>query len=195
MLSKFEPRTSLTCLSKSNLDKWHHKGSLTTTKNWLVHVKSGFVQVWLGQTWTNWIGTFLTFNVENGTPPFRVFVNNNEVLNTTDFNISISDIKQGDMVELKTAVTCEGILSNRIELFDEVLAYPNPTKGGFEIALPSSYEEVQVELYNMQMQLISLNKYPVLFGKVQLNIEDKPAGVYILKVISNKPVILKLIKQ
>lgn len=135
------------------------------------------------------------FNVENGTPPFKVFVNNNEVLHTNEFDISISDIKQGDLVELKTAVTCEGILSNRIELFDEVLVYPNPTKGSFEIALPNTYEEVQVELYNMQMQLIALNKYPVLFGKVQLNIEDKPAGVYILKVILNKPVVLKLVKQ
>jgi hypothetical protein len=47
----------------------------------------------------------------------------------------------------------------------------------------------------MQSQLISSKTYPVNYGKVQLTIEDKPKGLYLAKVVLNKPVFLKILKQ
>jgi hypothetical protein len=105
------------------------------------------------------------------------------------------DVQHGDLLEVKTDVVCEGVFSKEIELFDAVIAYPNPTRGLVEIALPMLQKEVTVELYSYNSQLISVRTYPVEYGKIYINLENKPTGLYIAKVLLEKPVIFKIIKQ
>lgn len=135
-----------------------------------------------------------TIEIEEGTAPFTIFVNGKETFETNSpiFNVAI---KPGDVVEVKTAVTCEGVYSKTIELLDAIVAYPNPTNGSFEIALPIIQKEVIIELYTIHSQLISIKTYPIFYGKVLLNIEDKPTGLYFAKIKLEKPVTLKIIKQ
>ena len=104
-------------------------------------------------------------------------------------------VNHGDLVEVKTAIDCEGVIAKQVDLFETVLAYPNPTKGLVEVSLPISEKEVVIELYNVQSQLISSMTYPVIYGKAQLNLASMPSGIYIVKVQLDKPVILKLIKE
>ncbi|WP_372744618.1 endonuclease [Lutibacter sp.] len=138
----------------------------------------------------------VTFTIESGTAPYSVFVNNEEVLTTNETEFSVENVKQGDQVQVKTAVVCEGVLSKTINLLDGIYAYPNPTKGNVEIVVTDANEDVYVELYNIQSQLVLAKSYNVENGKIQLNIEDKPTGIYIVKVILNKQsLILKLIKE
>jgi endonuclease I len=132
--------------------------------------------------------------VEGGTAPFIVYVNKEELFKTNSTLFSVA-IKWGDLVEVKTAKTCEGVFSKTIELTEAITAYPNPTKGIFEIALPISTNEVTVELYTIQSHLISIKTYPVNYGKIQLSLGNKPAGLYIAKVHLDKPVVLKIIKN
>jgi hypothetical protein len=54
---------------------------------------------------------------------------------------------------------------------------------------------VIVELYSILSKLISIKTYPVVYGKVQLSLENKPTGVYIAKVLLEEPVTIKIIKQ
>ena len=135
-----------------------------------------------------------SIEMEQGTAPFIVYVNGKETIETNApiFNI---DVKHGDIVEVKTAVSCEGVYSKTIALLDELVAYPNPTNGVFEISLPVLQKEVMIELYTIHSQLISRKSYPIIYGKVQLTLENQPIGVYIAKVQLDKPVILKIIKQ
>jgi len=65
----------------------------------------------------------------------------------------------------------------------------------FEIALPISNKEVTIEIYNNLSQLISKRSYPVVYGRVQLNLSNNPKGLYIAKIQLDKPVTLKIIKQ
>ena len=90
---------------------------------------------------------------------------------------------------------CEGIFSKSINLFDEVIAYPNPTKGNFEIAIPANQNNIKVEIFNMQSQLISAKNYTLNNGKVYLNIKNQAPGVYFAKVYLDKPIMLKIIKE
>ena len=131
--------------------------------------------------------------INQGTAPFQVFVNGNLVLQTSSptFNIKV---KQGDEIQVKTAVSCEGIYSKMIDSFDEITAYPNPTSGTVEIAFPTTQKEVSIALYNIQSQLISVKTYTVINGKTELSLKDKPSGVYIAKIDSEKPLNLKIIK-
>ena len=132
--------------------------------------------------------------IEKGTAPYTVFVNGQEQFETSAPIFSV-DVKSGDVLEVKTAVSCEGIYSKTIDAFDAVFAYPNPTKDIFYITVPTTKTEVVVALYNMNSQLISIKKYPVLYGKLQLSLANKPTGLYFVKVLLDQPVSLKIIKQ
>ncbi|MHB1147375.1 MAG: reprolysin-like metallopeptidase [Lutibacter sp.] len=135
-----------------------------------------------------------SIEIEKGTAPFTVFVNGLEQFETNAPLFSV-EVKSGDVLEVKTAVSCEGVYSKTIDGIDGVFAYPNPTNGAFEITVPNSLTEVVVALYNINSQLISTKKYPVVYGKVQLSLENKPTGLYFAKVNLDQPVTLKIIKQ
>ena len=110
----------------------------------------------------------------------------------SSFNL---DVKHGDVVEVKTAVNCEGIYSKGIETLGEFKVYPNPTKGLVEISLPIAKNEVVVSIFNSSSQLISTKTYSVIYGKIQLDLTNNPNGLYFAKIDIEKPVTLKIIKQ
>jgi hypothetical protein len=130
----------------------------------------------------------------DGTAPFNVFVNNELAFNTYSPEFLVP-IKHGDVIDVKTAISCEGVYSKQINLFEELVAYPNPTQGAFEIALPTNKKEVTIEMYNMQSQLISSKTYPVLYGKVLLKLDNNPNGLYFAKVYLEDTKLLKIVKQ
>jgi hypothetical protein len=132
--------------------------------------------------------------IEKGTAPFTVFVNGQEQFETSAPAFLV-EVKSGDILEVKTAVSCEGIYSKTIDDLEVVFAYPHPPEGTFEIKVPASYTEVVIELYSILSQLISVKTYPVVNGKVQLSLANKPTGLYFAKVNLDEPVTLKIIKQ
>lgn len=136
-----------------------------------------------------------SFEIEMGTAPYIVMINAEEVLRTNFKTFDVA-VKHGDYVEVKTSKECEGLLSKSIDLFDQITVYPNPTNGGFEISLPFSENEAHIQLYNIQSQLVLVQSYKAITGKVSLNIENFPTGIYIAKVIlNNKSTTLKILKN
>jgi endonuclease I len=135
-----------------------------------------------------------SIEIAQGTAPFIVFVNGKEQFETSAPIFSV-DVKCGDVLEVKTAITCEGIYSKTIDNIDTVFAYPNPTQGTFEIIVSTMQKEVVIELYSTLSQMISVKTYPVVYGKVQLSLENKPTGLYIAKVLLEEPITIKIIKQ
>lgn len=99
-----------------------------------------------------------------------------------------------DYISLEGDLSTLSVDSNTLSA-DTIVAYPNPTKGLFEISLPLSTQETTIELYTLQMQLISQKTYPVNNGKVQLSLENKANGVYFAKVGTVNPVTLKIVKE
>ena len=136
----------------------------------------------------------VSINIEQGTAPFNVFVNKIEVLRTVSNQFTIN-ATNGDLIEIKSDVSCEGVFSKSMDSFSEIVAYPNPTKGSFEIALPVAKNKVKIELYNIQSQLISRREYHIIYGKVQLNLNNNTSGLYFAKVYLETPVLLKIIKE
>jgi len=136
----------------------------------------------------------VAIEIKAGTAPYTIYVNGEENFKTSSsvFNV---DVKHGDLVEVKTAKPCEGTFSKTIELLDGIVAYPNPTNGIFDIALPVSQKEVVIELYSIQSQLISIKTYPIVYGKVQLTLENQPTGLYFVKVHLESPITVKIIKK
>ncbi|MBL4939582.1 MAG: thrombospondin type 3 repeat-containing protein, partial [Lutibacter sp.] len=136
----------------------------------------------------------IAVEIIKGTGPYSVFVNGDIKLETLS-NSFMVDVKHGDIVEVKTAIQCEGVFSKIVNLFEEIIAYPNPTSGLFEITLPIALNEIKIDLFTANFSLVSTKTYPVINGKVQLNIESLPSAVYVAKVYLENPVSVQIIKN
>ena len=133
--------------------------------------------------------------IEEGTAPFKVFVNGNAQFETMAMKFTVP-VELGDLVEVKSAKDCEGIYAeNILDDISGIAAYPNPSRGLIEIVTPTIKTAVPVEVYNLNGQLVSNRIYPILNGKVALSLENEVSGVYIVKVYLEKPVSLTIIKK
>jgi hypothetical protein len=129
---------------------------------------------------------------------FEAILNTNDLDNdgVTNANDVCPNTPTGETVGINGCSSSQlGVISLSKNLDTEIMAYPNPTKGILEIALPLSIQETTIELYTLQMQLISKKSYPVNNGKVQLNIENQANGVYFVKIGLAAPMTLKVIKE
>jgi hypothetical protein len=135
-----------------------------------------------------------SIEINQGTYPFTVFINGKEQFQTSS-SLFLVDTTPGDLIEVKTSVECEGVFSKSIEPLNEIIVYPSPTNGNFEILLPSSQKEVSIGLYTINSKLIFNKTCPIKYGKIQLSIEDQPSGIYIIKIFLNTPIYLKIIKK
>ncbi len=133
-------------------------------------------------------------DITQGTAPFNIYLNGEELFQTYNNSFSL-DVLHGDLIQVKTNVNCEGVLSKQIDLFESITAYPNPTNGDLSINLPIENNKVIIELYNMQSQLISSQLYDVNYGKVAITLENMPTGIYLAKVLLDKPVTIKVVKE
>lgn len=136
-------------------------------------------------------------NVEitKGTAPFEVSLNGSRQFKTNESNFSL-EVNQGDLIIVKSAIACEGIYSKTIaDLPARNWANPNPTKGTFEISVSSRQKEVLVEIFSINSVLIMKGVYPVLNQRVQLNIENQPKGLYVVRTHSESPVSVIIIKE
>ncbi|TXG39535.1 BNR-4 repeat-containing protein [Seonamhaeicola maritimus] len=133
-------------------------------------------------------------SVDSGEAPYTVVKNGQKLFETYQSNFSIA-VNHGDNIQISSKEACQGEMLKTINLLENVKAYPNPTSGLFELYIPNSIETIHLEVYNIHSQLIVDKTFSVQAGKVQLNLEDKPKGVYFVKVNSKKPVFVKVIKK
>ena len=136
----------------------------------------------------------VNIDITKGSAPFNVYLNGEELFQTYNNSFSL-DVLHGDLIQVKTNVNCEGVFSKQIDLFESITAYPNPTNGDLSINLPIESNKVIIELYNMQSQLISSKFYNVNYGKVAITLENMPTGIYLAKVLLDKPVTIKVVKE
>ncbi|KAF2336283.1 T9SS type A sorting domain-containing protein [Flavobacterium daemonense] len=135
--------------------------------------------------------------ITEGTAPFTVFIDGQAQFETNDSSFSL-DLEKGGLLEVVSSKACEGVYSKkiaRLDIYGTLAAYPNPTSGSFEIEIPSQDKEVTIELYNFGGQLVSARNYSIENGKVKLNLEDQPSGIYAAKIYFETPEFVKIIKK
>ncbi|MFS4482729.1 T9SS type A sorting domain-containing protein [Hyunsoonleella sp. 2307UL5-6] len=133
-------------------------------------------------------------SITEGSAPFTV-IKNGEILFETQLTNFSLNIANGDEIEIKSKAACQGVLYKTIDLLENLKAYPNPSKGIFEMSIPTNFKNVDLEIYNIQSQLVEKGLYTVINGKLSLDISSKPNGVYIVKINTDKPAFVKVIKN
>lgn len=136
----------------------------------------------------------LHVNITKGTLPYQVFVNGHLQFETyqNDFNF---EVNHGDSIAVKTEVDCEGIYAEKIQLFESITAYPNPSNGIFSIPIVTNNKEVKISVFNNASQLVQSNTYNILNSRVQIDLTNNPIGVYIVKVYLDKEYVFKVVKK
>lgn len=105
-------------------------------------------------------------------------------LNGIDVNGCSNTYTISQLVDL-----CTGIVESTV--FEKLKLYPNPTNGLFIIELSKTSE---IFITNVLGESILNEKF--VLGKQVINIQNQPAGIYYVKVISNKnQQTVKLIKE
>ena len=132
--------------------------------------------------------------IEQGTGPFMVFINEKKVYETNNHLFSV-DVKQGDEVKIKSSKDCEGEIIEKIDFYKKIITYPNPITSDFQFLLPINEGMISIEIYDVNSRLISSKQYNIESGKIKLSLKNKPTGIYFAKVMSEKPVFVKLIKK
>ncbi|WP_366184324.1 beta-galactosidase [Flavobacterium ovatum] len=140
------------------------------------------------------ISNMIAVELEKGTPPFSIDVNGKMVYETYSDAFSIG-VNQGDKVQIKSSIACEGVLLETVDFSGYIKAFPNPTTGSVQFALPIPGKEITINLYNTQSKLLSSKVYPVMGGTVELSVGDKPVGIYFAKVLGEVPINIKIIKN
>ena len=136
----------------------------------------------------------VSVTMTSGTAPYQVFVNTVKLFTTWDENFSFN-VNNGDVVSIKTEIECEGIYSEKIVMYNDVLAYPNPTSEFVEILVPAMQGDVSVEIYAGMSQLIRTESHKLKAGRLKINLASLPTGMYFIKLIGENEVTFKVLKN
>ena len=136
----------------------------------------------------------LQVEVSEGTLPYQVYVNGKLRFETYKNDFSL-EVDHGDTIEVKTPVECEGKYSKKVQLFDDLTVYPNPSEGLFTIAIPTNDKKVPIMVFNDISQLVVSSTYEVINSRVQLDLTDKPIGIYLVKINLDKQYVFKVVKE
>lgn len=131
--------------------------------------------------------------VTSGTAPYNVAVNGLIQFQTNDKEFDVYT-NTNDLIEVTSSKDCEGLLSNGMAIINPI-AFPNPSSGHFEIAIPTDSKEANLEIYDIMSRLVSSSSYPIIDGKVSVDIESEPSGIYFIKVQSDMVKTLRVIKK
>jgi endoglucanase Acf2 len=137
---------------------------------------------------------YSTIEILDGTAPYSIALNGKTILTTNEKTFTIP-VHHGDRVIVETGASCEGVFKKQIDLYSQINVFPNPTKENVIIKVPNSEDAVFVEVFNAYSQVVISKKVSVVDQSILLDLQDKPSGVYYIKLHLEEPVMLKIIKK
>ncbi|MEW7291134.1 LamG-like jellyroll fold domain-containing protein [Aquimarina sp. 2304DJ70-9] len=133
--------------------------------------------------------------IDEGTAPYTVMINDTMVA-TYDTNSFYVEVQHGDTLEVFSSQACEGKLSTKITLFDQITVSPNPTRSDIVITIPETVlKTITVDIHSALGIKVSSNTYSITEGKVVLPMETLPSGVYFISLMNGASKTFRIVKQ
>ncbi len=123
---------------------------------------------------------------------------NGQVYRTSEKSITLPLTKASNELIVRTDKDCQGTYEQTIILSSELFVYPNPVAEGTISAFIGNTEPatVDVTLYNINGQRVFDRPYETQAGEVVLNVDNLPAGIYLLNVRTKTSVFnFKIVKR
>ncbi len=123
-------------------------------------------------------------DIETGTPPFIVNINN-EMIGEYNAKSFVVTAKIGDVVEVASNLACEGKLSTKIEggLSNDITLSPNPTRSNVTLTLSKiAMNELTITIHNAMGAIVSSGTYDTQGSHITLSTEELPVGVYFVRI-------------
>ncbi len=131
--------------------------------------------------------------INSGTAPYIVTINNEVIQEYTTNSFSV-DVEHGDQVEVVSSLECEGKLTTKVSVLEQVIIAPNPTQNNVTLSFTdTSPQSVSIGIYNTLGVQVSLQAYTITSGNITLRMEHLPSGVYFVRI--DEDVTFRIIKQ
>ena len=135
----------------------------------------------------------ISVSVDKGEAPFKVIKNGKLVLETSANKFTIEG-KQGDKIEVKTAIECQGSILKKIDFLSEVKVYPNPTSNSFTIKSDhtkwknlSIYNTLGAKVYSnntaQNRLIVNIKEHKITSGLYFVVIQGKEGKQYRQKLV------------
>lgn len=137
----------------------------------------------------------IVIEIETGTAPYTLFVNNISIGSTHEKTFTIP-AKHGDLVEIKSSLACEGSIRKHI-LIEEVLVYPNPVKTTATMLFSDDmlHQQVSITIVTSLGKVVYNETLKVDSSNHELDLSHLPSGIYHLTIQGNTLKNIKLIKH
>ena len=186
VLTDLSPDTYNLCITTAQVQDLEQCFELEISAAYSLQAKSN--------TERNKAGYTTTVEIEQGTAPFKVYVNNNYIKSSSFTDINV-DVQLEDIVKIKSSKDCEGVLETAASMDTELQVYPNPTNGLTKLFINETGKTVQVFLYSSVGGLIDSRNEMIKNSEILIDLRDKANGVYFIKVIGSSIATAKIIKQ
>ena len=141
-------------------------------------------------------GNTLSVKVRQGSAPYKASINGKPAgtFHSSDFELAV---KHGDLLEISSALVCEGKLELAVSLENIPQLRRNPVEVTAEVLLPYEFSgPVAVKIYNASGQLLETQHLrPENALNLNINTLSLPPGIYYLQLQLEKVYGLKMIKR
>lgn len=130
-----------------------------------------------------------------GALEYQIELNGNLV--TTSAKKIILDLEKGvNDLKVYTTLACQGVFEERIYLFGNPLASPNPFVNEVDIILDREEEAINADIFNFNGSFIETKKHIPINNRFTMDFSGQPSGLYLIK-LSGKTTnsIIRLIKK
>ncbi len=135
-----------------------------------------------------------SINIEGGTPPYNLEINNVVVDQFSSKNYSTA-VKSGDVLKISSQVPCEGVYSEVIGLDTNSVIFTNPNTDKATIQTNGIVGTLPVSIYSMNGQLVQSSKQNIQNHQILLPISNLKPGIYVVVLESENPVSFKMVKK
>lgn len=121
-------------------------------------------------------------NITKGTPPFTIFKNGKALLKTFANRIEIN-ANYNDVINVKSAVLCEGDFSEKVLGYFKITT--NPVKEDIHLKFTGGFQNAKVSIYNVQSKLLFTTSIQVEDGASELSLPKHiKNGIYFINVLN-----------
>ena len=136
------------------------------------------------------LSAFIDVNDTNGSANFNLSGSSSYNININGESYDVkgnsftADLPKGlSIITISTDLKCQGLIEREVFISEDILYYPNPTKGEVDVYIHGKDESVRMTVYSLKGDLIFTRKQTIRSTrKTDLDLVGVPAGTYLVNL-------------